>query len=188
MGYQQISIMWDNCQEFYLGHFKGDKSIEISRDFQGIYILCRSCPVSSCPGPLCDFPGRESPAGNPAKGGCHKYWKKCRETRLGTIHLWRQHVLWGEGCPHVLMVKRSQYIRVKNPLHKHFAWMPMVGGRGQKSWKFADVLNGWSLTPKINWCSNFETVFWFGRFLLVGAWGCLHAGNVWLLLLSKAKS
>ena len=46
----------------------------------------------------------------------------------GTIHLRRQHVLGGEGCPHVPMVKRSQYIRIKNPLHKHFAGMPMVGG------------------------------------------------------------
>ena len=25
-------------------------------------------------------------------------------------------------------VQRSQYIRIKNPLHKHFAGMPMVGG------------------------------------------------------------
>ena len=41
--------------------------------------------------------------------------------------------LRGEGCPHVQMVKRSQYIRIKNPLHKHFAGMPMVGGMGQKS-------------------------------------------------------
>ena len=39
--------------------------------------------------------------------------------------------LRGEGCPHVPMVKRSQYIRIKNPLHKHFAGMPMVAdGRG----------------------------------------------------------
>jgi hypothetical protein len=36
--------------------------------------------------------------------------------------------LRGEGCPHVSMVKRSQYIRIKNPLHKHFAGMLMVGG------------------------------------------------------------
>ena len=28
--------------------------------------------------------------------------------------------------------------------------MPMVGGGGQKSWKFADVLNEWSLV-KIRW-------------------------------------
>ena len=48
--------------------------------------------------------------------------------RYGTIHLRRQHVLGGEGCPHVPMVKRLQYIRIKNPLHKHFAGMPMVGG------------------------------------------------------------
>ena len=36
---------------------------------------------------------------------------------LGTIHLRRQHVLGGQGCPHVPMVKMSQYIRIKNPLH-----------------------------------------------------------------------
>ena len=47
---------------------------------------------------------------------------------FGAIHLRRQHVLGGEGCPHVPMVQRSQYIRIKNPLHKHFAGMPMVGG------------------------------------------------------------
>ena len=47
---------------------------------------------------------------------------------LGTIHWKRQHVLGGEGCQNVPMVNRSQYIRIKNPLHKHFAGMPMVGG------------------------------------------------------------
>ena len=47
---------------------------------------------------------------------------------FGTIFLRRQHVLGGEGCPHVLMVKMSQYISIKNLLHKHFAGMPMVGG------------------------------------------------------------
>ena len=41
--------------------------------------------------------------------------------------------LGGKGCPHVPMVERSQYIRIKNALHKHFAGMPMVRGRGQKS-------------------------------------------------------
>ena len=34
----------------------------------------------------------------------------------------------GEGCPHVPMVERSQYIRVKNPLPKHFAGLPLLGG------------------------------------------------------------
>ena len=47
--------------------------------------------------------------------------------KIGTIHLRRRHFLGGEGCPHVPMVERSQYIRIKNPLHKHFAGMPMVG-------------------------------------------------------------
>ena len=41
--------------------------------------------------------------------------------------------LRGEGYPHVPMVKRSQYIRIENPLHKHFAGMPMVGGVGVKN-------------------------------------------------------
>ena len=36
--------------------------------------------------------------------------------------------LKGEGCPHVPMVKRSQYIRINNPLQKYFPGMPMVGG------------------------------------------------------------
>ena len=31
--------------------------------------------------------------------------------------------LSGEECPHVLMVQRAQYMRIKNPLHKHFAGM-----------------------------------------------------------------
>ena len=54
-------------------------------------------------------------------------------------HIVRDHpfktsvCLGGEGCSHVPMVKRSQYIRIKNPLHKHFAGMPMVGGVGVKN-------------------------------------------------------
>ena len=52
-----------------------------------------------------------------------------------SIYIRRQYVLGGEGCPHVPMVKRSQYIRIKNPLHKHFAGMPMVGGQGSKIMK-----------------------------------------------------
>ncbi len=36
--------------------------------------------------------------------------------------------LRGEGCPHVPMVQRSQYMRIKNPLHMNFAGTPMVGG------------------------------------------------------------
>ena len=47
-------------------------------------------------------------------------------------HPFKTSVL-GEGCFHGPMVKSSQYIRIKNPLNKHFAGMPMVGGRGQKS-------------------------------------------------------
>ena len=48
---------------------------------------------------------------------------------FGTIHLRCQHVLGGRGVPHGLMVKRSQYIGIKKPLHKHFAVMPMVGAK-----------------------------------------------------------
>ena len=61
--------------------------------------------------------------------------------------------LRGEGCLHTPMVKRSRYIRIKNHLHKHFAGMRMVGGRGQKSWTFSDVLNGWSpiRTAPVSW-------------------------------------
>ena len=43
--------------------------------------------------------------------------------------------LRGEGCPLVPMVKRSQYVRIKNPPHKHFAGMPMVGRVGVKNCK-----------------------------------------------------
>ena len=54
--------------------------------------------------------------------------QKNMNKKLGTIHLRRQNVLVGEGCPHVAMVQRSQYIRIKNHLHKHFAGMPVVEG------------------------------------------------------------
>ena len=43
------------------------------------------------------------------------------------------------------MVKMHSTIGSKIPFILHFAGMPMVGGRGQKSKKIADVLNGWSL-------------------------------------------
>ena len=46
----------------------------------------------------------------------------------------RWHFLGGKGS------KICQRIVVKK--------LPTEGGRGQKSWKFADVLNGWSLRPK----------------------------------------
>ena len=48
-------------------------------------------------------------------------YRKSKTISYGTIHLGRQHVFGGEGCPHGPMVKRSQYIRFKNPLHKHFS-------------------------------------------------------------------
>ena len=57
---------------------------------------------------------------------------------MKTQYLWvtyRDHpfktsaCLRGEGCTHVPMVQRSHYIRIKNPLDKHFAGMPMVGGK-----------------------------------------------------------
>ena len=85
---------------------------------------------------------------------CNKSWVITHTKTYGTIHLRRQHVLGGEGCPHVPMVQRLQYIRIKNSLHKHFAGMPMVGGRGQKSWKFADVFNEWSLSYYFNESEN----------------------------------
>ena len=49
-----------------------------------------------------------------------------KRMNLEIIHLRRQHVLGGDSL--VPMVERSHYIMFKNPLHKHFAGMPMVGG------------------------------------------------------------
>ena len=49
------------------------------------------------------------------------------------IHLRRQHVLGGRGVPMCRKVKSSQYIRIKNPLHKHFAGMPMVGVKNREN-------------------------------------------------------
>ena len=86
---------------------------------------------------LSDDEDYESYAGGPSARRMKSHQKKKRRSgslsrvftgTLGTIHLRRQHVLGGEGCLHVPMVQRSQYIRIKNPLHKHFAGMPMVGG------------------------------------------------------------
>ena len=58
-------------------------------------------------------------------------------TRLGTIHLRRRHVLGGEGSK---IGQICQRIVVKNCQRE--------GGRGQKSWKFADVLNGWTTSSQ----------------------------------------
>ena len=66
------------------------------------------------------------------KSLCIIFFSFNSKSKKGTIHLRRQHVLGGEGCPYGPMVERSQYIRIKNPLHKHFAGMPMVGGQGSK--------------------------------------------------------
>ena len=78
------------------------------------------------------------------------------QVTLGTIHLRRRQVLGGEGYPHMPMVQRSQYIRIKNPLHKHFAGMPMVRGKGSKIVKICRRLK-W-MVPK---CANplHETVW-----------------------------
>ena len=46
------------------------------------------------------------------------------------------------------MVKRSQYIRIENPLHKHFAGMPMVGGEGSKIEKICRRLK-WMVSMKV---------------------------------------
>ena len=54
-----------------------------------------------------------------------------RSLQYGTIHLRRQHVLGGEGYPYVPMVKRSQYIKVKNPLHKQ-SEKPESDSKGDK--------------------------------------------------------
>ena len=53
-----------------------------------------------------------------------------------------QHVLGGDGCPHGPMVKRSQYIRIKNLLHKHFAGMPMVGVKNRENLPPTSDTNG----------------------------------------------
>ena len=47
--------------------------------------------------------------------------------KLGTIHFRRQHVLGGGVSPWA-DGQKAQYIWIKNPLHKHFAGMPMVEG------------------------------------------------------------
>ena len=46
--------------------------------------------------------------------------------------------------------------------------MPTEGGRGQKSWKFADVLHGWSLRLIImsnshDFCQQEEIIFLLGE-------------------------
>ena len=53
---------------------------------------------------------------------------------LGTIHLRRRHCLGGKGSKIGQICLKTV---VKNCQRE--------GGRGQKSWKFVDVLNGWSL-------------------------------------------
>ena len=60
------------------------------------------------------------------------YFKNSRDIWLRDHPFKMLACLRGEGCPHVPMVQRSQYIRIKNPLHKHIAGMPMVGGQGSK--------------------------------------------------------
>ena len=54
----------------------------------------------------------------------------------------------GGGVSHVPMVKRSQCIRIKNLLHKHFAGMPMVEGQGSKIVKICRRLK-W-MVPYLN--------------------------------------
>ena len=56
--------------------------------------------------------------------------------------------LGGGGVSHVPMVKRSQCIRIKNLLHKHFAGMPMVEGQGSKIVKICRRLK-W-MVPYLN--------------------------------------
>ena len=60
--------------------------------------------------------------------------------------------------------------------------MPTEGGRGQKSWKFADVLDGWSLMlascsqgwPKTKWpCdqNSFESMNYYANWTLTEKYG-----------------
>ena len=70
--------------------------------------------------------------------GCEKLTAETlKVTDKSSIYYYKvlrhHHVLLGEGYPHVPMVKRSQYIRIENPIHKHFAGMPMVGVKNCKN-------------------------------------------------------
>ena len=55
------------------------------------------------------------------------------------------------------MVQRSLYIRIKNPLHKHFAGMPMQWGVGVKNRKnifycrYMKISNIYFLTAELNY-------------------------------------
>ena len=57
------------------------------------------------------------------------------ETAKGTSYLRRRHFVGGEGSK---ICQICQWIVVKK--------LPTERGRGQKLQKFADVLNGWSLS------------------------------------------
>ena len=65
---------------------------------------------------------------------CGKKTKKVQSTVLLIFKSVTDHpfktsaCLRGGGVSPCADVKSSQYIRIKNPLHKHFAGMPMVGG------------------------------------------------------------
>ena len=66
----------------------------------------------------------------------------------------RDHLRGGGGSP-LPMVKRSQYIRIKNSLHKHYPEMLMVGGQGSKIMKICRRLK-W-MVPKPKYDNRFSS-------------------------------
>ena len=53
--------------------------------------------------------------------------------------------------------------------------LPTGGGRGQKSWKFADVLNGWSFWQKI---TNMGIAFTGISITGIKHWGIVNLGDL----------
>ena len=104
--------------------------------------------------------------------------------------------LRGEGCLHVPMVKRSQYIRTKNPLHKHFAGMPMVAdtsGSGSKIVKIClrlkwmvPILSGISSLNFQFWAvlSNLSCNLWIGEHTKLNSFGDL--ASCWAFPITRA--
>ena len=71
------------------------------------------------------------------------------EIVLGPIHLRRRHFYEGG-------VSRVQILPNFPTDTDSSKKMSTEGGRGQKSWKFADVLNGWSLITKYGYLLGTE--------------------------------
>ena len=79
-------------------------------------------------------------------------WVGLSKCAQGTIHLRRRHFLGGWGVKNLPNLPTDSSKK-----------MPTKGGRGQKSWIFADVFNGWSLTLtfKVNLeCQKLSEAFW----------------------------